>query len=401
MLTATAFLAPSPAFAADAPTFDKIPVANGFNTDDPVVLTGTAEPGDTVTLYEDAYNWASGFTQAELATHPAPDYNNGSGGTYPAVTTTANSSGRWTIRRPMDSGHIMMVGTNDGYSNMRYAAVRVQTVFSATANGANSVSLQVSVNPGQPNLPVVFQRYTSTGWVAVDAGTTTGTGDVGYGNTVSGQPAGTPWYRAYVGKDNQFADETNLIIANYSASLQVTVTGTAGGATPAPSGGNPTPNPAIADPGSQPNPNPTPTPSPTKPGNPTPNPSNPGTPAAGSVQFSRIQYNAPGTDSTKNSSIVGEYFRLTNKTKKAVNLNGWTVRDRAGNLYRFGSYSLAAGRSVLVRTGKGTNTSTTRFWGKTKHVWNNGGDTATLRTNGNKTIDTCRWSTAGKGYTAC
>jgi hypothetical protein len=84
-----------------------------------------------------------------------------------------------------------------------------------------------------------------------------------------------------------------------------------------------------------------------------------------------------------------------------MSLTGWTVRDRAGNTYKFGSYHLGAGKSVVVRTGKGTNTSTTRYWGRSNHVWNNGGDTATLRTDGGKTIDSCKWSSAGRGYTTC
>jgi hypothetical protein len=55
---------------------------------------------------------------------------------------------------------------------------------------------------------------------------------------------------------------------------------------------------------------------------------------------------------------------------------------------------------VTLRTGKGTNTSSTRYWGRKGYVWNNTGDTAYLRSSTNKTIDTCGWG-KGKGYTSC
>ncbi|WP_430780933.1 lamin tail domain-containing protein [Actinoplanes sp. G11-F43] len=417
-----------PASAATAPTFDKAPIANGFNTSDPVVFTGTATPGATVQLYEDAYQWASGYSKAELSRTPAKDYSNNEG----PVTATADGNGRWTIRRPMDSGHILMVGIGTDYSNRRYAAVRVQQVFTATAAGGGTVNFSVGVNPGQPGLPVAIQRYTAGGWSQIASGFTSATGAdggvTGYSATVGGQPTGTPTYRALVGNATSgIADSDNLLISSYSVNLQVAVTGGSDGATPAPSGANPVFTPAITDP--DPDPTTTPvspspsrstpvspspsrsvpaSPSPSKPSTSptpkptTPKPTTPPAPAVGSVQFTRIQYNAPGVDRKTNKSINGEYFRLTNKTKKSLDLKGWTVRDAAGNLYRFTtSYTLKAGKNVIVRTGKGTNTTATRYWGKKHHVWNNGGDSALLRTNANKTIDTCKWTKPGKGYTNC
>ncbi|WP_328462116.1 lamin tail domain-containing protein [Actinoplanes sp. NBC_00393] len=429
VITAAVLTAPSPAFAADAPTFDKIPVANGYNTNDKVVLTGTAEPGDTVTLYEDAYYWAKDFTVDQLKAKPANDYdkwigqNENGENEYEPVTTVANSAGRWTITRAMDSGHIMMVGTDDGFSNRRYSAVRVQPVFTANVAEAGTVSFNVGVNPGQAGFPITIERYTSNGWTAVDNGLSNA---AGWGNQVTGLPAGSHTFRAFVGSLENgesvkagYADPLNLIIANYSINLRVDVPGSPATNGPAPSEGNPVPNPAIADPDGGPvdNPNPTnPSPSPSRSSaNPSPSPSKPTTtppkpttppappaPAVGSVQFTRIQFNAPGKDTKKNKSLNGEYFRITNKTKKTINLKGWTVRDAAGNLYRFTTtLNLRAANSVIVRTGKGTSSSSLRYWGRTSHVWNNGGDTAYLRTGAGKTIDTCRWTKPGKGYTVC
>ncbi|MBG0561770.1 lamin tail domain-containing protein [Actinoplanes sp. NEAU-A11] len=322
-----------------------------------------------------------------------------------------------------------MVGTKDGFSNRRYAAVRVQAGLSAEPNGAGAVSFQVNVNPGQAGFPVIIQRYNGTAWVQAGTGATSGEGAAaGWGDVLTGLPAGAHTFRAYVGnftdggtadEKADFASATNLIIANYSNNVRVTVAGSPATDSTAPSGSNPVPNPTIADPDGGPVDNPNPSPSssspspspstskppvtPTKPpATPTKPPAAPAGPAVGSVQFTRIQFNAPGKDTRKNKSINGEYYKLTNKTNKTINLKGWTVRDRAGNLYRFTStYNLGAGKSVIVHTGKGTNKSTVRYWGKTKHVWNNGGDTATLRTPANKTIDTCRWTKPGKGWSAC
>ncbi|MBG0561769.1 hypothetical protein [Actinoplanes aureus] len=38
---------------------------------------------------------------------------------------------------------------------------------------------------------------------------------------------------------------------------------------------------------------------------------------------------------------------------------------------------------------------------RSNHVWGNTGDTATLRTTTNNPIDTCRWTTPGRGHTTC
>jgi hypothetical protein len=128
----------------------------------------------------------------------------------------------------------------------------------------------------------------------------------------------------------------------------------------------------------------------------------PAGPKAGDVQFSLVQYNSPGRDTTSNKSLNGEYWRITNKTRATINLKFWTVKDRAGNTYRFPSYTLAAGRYVLIATGKGTNNrpSFWRYWGRKGHVLNNTGDALYLRSSTGKLIDSCSWGN-GSGRTAC
>ena len=115
------------------------------------------------------------------------------------------------------------------------------------------------------------------------------------------------------------------------------------------------------------------------------------------VYFSRIYYDSPGSDNRSNSSLNAEWFRLTNSTKKGIQLKGFTVRDTSNHVYTFGTYALAPGNSVVVHTGKGTNGKPgawERYWGSGNYIWNNTGDTATLRTPAGKIINSCKF---GKG----
>ncbi|WDZ86698.1 lamin tail domain-containing protein [Micromonospora cathayae] len=124
--------------------------------------------------------------------------------------------------------------------------------------------------------------------------------------------------------------------------------------------------------------------------------------AAPAVMFTKVYYDSPGSDTGSNSSLNAEYVRLTNKRSTVINLKGWYVRDKAGYTYKFTSdFKVAAGNSILIRTGKGTNKGTDRYWGRSWYVWNNTGDTAYLRNASGTLIDSCTWTKVGSGYTNC
>jgi hypothetical protein len=110
--------------------------------------------------------------------------------------------------------------------------------------------------------------------------------------------------------------------------------------------------------------------------------------AAGAVQFTRIQYDSPGTDTGSNYSLITEYVQLKNVSTRTVN-------RFASNFY------LRPGATVTIRTGKGTNTTTTRYWGRSSYVWNNTGDKAYLRTPSGAQMDYCAWTSRGVGYKYC
>lgn len=268
--------------------------------------------------------------------YPAPDHSTGG-----LVTTKATSAGTYSIVRLIDSGFRFYVVVDGVPSNRVIVKMEAVPTLRVTTASNGSVTATVTADPAQPGLGVHLQRGVSGVW------TTLGGGYIGedatYTTTLTGQGSGsTRWYRAVID-----ADAANAVLTGHSATVQIVVGGSAA----------------------------------------------PASPAAGSVQFSKIQYAVPG-------ALNNEWVRLTNKSKATINLKGWTVRDAAGHVYTYpGSYSLGAGKDTYVHTGKGTN-GQHRYWGRTSAVWNNGGDTAYLRTGTGKAIDSCRWA-SNKKVTTC
>ncbi|WP_213451165.1 lamin tail domain-containing protein [Rhizomonospora bruguierae] len=127
-----------------------------------------------------------------------------------------------------------------------------------------------------------------------------------------------------------------------------------------------------------------------------PGPAQAATPA---IQITKVQYNSPGPDNRSNASRNAEWVRLTNTTKSTINLKNWTLRDKANHVYKFTTdYRLAPGRRVYIHTGNGTNgkpDAQHRYWNSGNYIWNNTGDTATVRNPAGKTIDTCKWGSKG------
>ncbi|MEU7902861.1 lamin tail domain-containing protein [Actinoplanes sp. NPDC049118] len=358
----------APAAAADAaPTISAPASRNGFG---PITITGKAPAGATVELYESAYIFNDFY--------PAPVF--GTGG---YVTTTASSSGSYTLTRMVDSGFRFYVKANGVESNRITVAMGIIPTMTMTASNG-TVGVDVAADPAQPGLRVHVQRNDSGAWTDVAGGYTSDPAAV-FTTTLNGQGSGTKTYRAVID-----ADTDNNLLAGQTTSISLNVGNGTGGGTGG--GTTPTPNPTPTTP--------TPTPKPTTPA---PKPTTPA-PKAGDVQFSKIVYNSPGKDTGSNTSLNAEYVRLLNKTKATINLKGWTIRDAAGHVYTVNTdQRVAAGKYVYLHTGKGTNgkpDSRHRYWNRTGYVWNNGGDTAYLRTSSGKSIDSCKW-TSGKGQTYC
>jgi Lamin Tail Domain len=114
--------------------------------------------------------------------------------------------------------------------------------------------------------------------------------------------------------------------------------------------------------------------------------------ATSPVVIHEIYYNSPGPDRGSNASLNAEWVQLRNNSVHAVALTHWTLRDRAGHVYTFGTYRLNAHGSVKIHTGKGTNTQTNRYWGHSWYIWNNNGDGATLKNANGAVVSRCSYS---------
>ncbi|WP_246089988.1 lamin tail domain-containing protein [Nonomuraea deserti] len=132
--------------------------------------------------------------------------------------------------------------------------------------------------------------------------------------------------------------------------------------------------------------------------------------AAGpAIQITKIYYDSPGSpDFGANSSLNGEYVQIKNTTRKPVTITGWTLRDRtkrSDHVYTFSRFTLRAGKTVTLRTGRGRSTATTRYWGRSggtlAYIWNQTSDTAYLRNASGKLVDSCSYNSTRQAYRIC
>ena len=82
-------------------------------------------------------------------------------------------------------------------------------------------------------------------------------------------------------------------------------------------------------------------------------------------------------------SYSAEWVEITNFGEEAVLMTGWTLQDASSNVYTFPTgFTLNPGASVRIYSGQAyntcTNSQTSLCW-KASSVWNDSGDTATLK----------------------
>jgi hypothetical protein len=138
----------------------------------------------------------------------------------------------------------------------------------------------------------------------------------------------------------------------------------------------PTPTP-IATATSVPQPTTTPTTSP-----PTPD-----------IKITFIEYNPDGDD------VIGEFVRIQNLGSAAQLMTGWTLSDESAHVYSFPTFTLAAGGTVQIWTKSGTDTTTDLYWGSSSAIWNNTGDTATLKSDQGQIVSSCGYGDGGTSAT--
>jgi len=107
------------------------------------------------------------------------------------------------------------------------------------------------------------------------------------------------------------------------------------------------------------------------------------TESPGGLTIADIHADAAGND---NENLNDEYVTFRNTGDGALDLSGWTVRDEAAHQYTFENLTLNPNASVTLHTGSGTDTATERYWGRSGAVWNNDGDTVTVRNASGETV---------------
>jgi hypothetical protein len=99
--------------------------------------------------------------------------------------------------------------------------------------------------------------------------------------------------------------------------------------------------------------------------------------AAGKMVITAVMANPRGSDV---ASGGGEYVTLRNEGAQAIDLAGWSLGDTVGHrLHITTSLVVDRNKAVNVHTGPGANDADDYFCNRRVAVWNNKGDTITLR----------------------
>ncbi len=89
-----------------------------------------------------------------------------------------------------------------------------------------------------------------------------------------------------------------------------------------------------------------------------------------------VQADAPGDD---HRNPNGEYAVIESMEAEDRPIGDWSLCDAANQCFRFPSNAvLEAGGEIRVHTGSGDVSASRYYMGRSRAVWNNGGDTATL-----------------------
>lgn len=92
-------------------------------------------------------------------------------------------------------------------------------------------------------------------------------------------------------------------------------------------------------------------------------------------------------DGVEGNQEPDEYVEIKNIGESA-NIKGYTLSDESGKIYTFKDFNLATDQSVKIFTGCGDDASNSLYWCFTNSaIWNNSGDTATLKDSSGKEIE--------------
>jgi len=124
--------------------------------------------------------------------------------------------------------------------------------------------------------------------------------------------------------------------------------------------------------------------------------------AVSSLRFHSVQYDPKGV-SDGGTLLNREWVQLINRGTRSVDLLGYTIHNKDGKTYRFGNVTIPPyGGRVWLRSGSGTDTARTVYWGNGNFAWNVDGDKAFLRNRKGQSIHTCSWTyVKGRDWVRC
>ena len=124
--------------------------------------------------------------------------------------------------------------------------------------------------------------------------------------------------------------------------------------------------------------------------------------ATSCVKINKVYYDSPGADTGSNASLNDEWVRLRSACNTTKDLLNFQVKDGAGNTYTFSSsFMLPVDGRVKIHSGKGTNTATNRYWGRTTYVWGNTKDTVKLYDATHYIVQSCAYNSSAVNSKTC
>jgi YD repeat-containing protein len=132
--------------------------------------------------------------------------------------------------------------------------------------------------------------------------------------------------------------------------------------------------------------------------------------AEAAVGFTSIAFDSPGKDTKTRKSLNREVVVLRNAGDDVQDLGGWKLRAEGGDhVYKFKSdMRLRAGDWIRLHTGRGNDRvfcddhcTHDLYWGRRKHVWRNGADTATLIDDAGDVVDDCSYDSDEASPASC
>jgi endonuclease YncB( thermonuclease family) len=109
----------------------------------------------------------------------------------------------------------------------------------------------------------------------------------------------------------------------------------------------------------------------------------------GPLKITRIE---PKGDAKEGKGAPAEFVRIANVLDRSMDVGGYTIADRDGHRFEFPSAQLRPGYVLTLVTGAGQDRRdptgpVTFYWNRRTGVWNDRGDTATLRDPNGEVVD--------------